>query len=1751
MAVRQGSWLGCQQVLRESEDTATSDGPDAQVQDPVVGSWLRASALASPSPSPVAGDSSDNDVAAGPGSLSEVSTSWRRCAQGLFSAEAGAPASSRAGSFQAEIAQHPQWRPQERRGTGRGRGRGRPKGSRLWREIEASLGLEAAPSPASVPRALPGPSSDDPRASPLSVYASALIECLADDQSSRVARVLIDGLAAAGSGNVCGDAEMQKRDAEMQKLAAKFLFEGGPACSLNALETALEVERRKIKRYFQALAASLLSLQQAVARCMLRQIRISCPSVVVVEFFKWRAYDETPLRLRVRETPCCLLPVLPTTHDSEANVARRLQADTVDSVAAERATLDAAASSSIGVGVGTAKIVQSEFQWGMVLRFGESLVFVHGNMLPWLQSIRSNSAECIKAAILDVIRMPEDLIEDAQHKTHLITTDDHPSNVRAEQSIKAEPGGWNALHLVCDVHKLHGATSKVYDLCPADLSGLVNVSLSVSMATAMGRLRAELKRLLCARLTIYRGDAGADARSYRQGVLEIFGRSCSLDTPDTLVCGLAASGDWKELRKRQRRQQQRHKVLTTLMNGEWRSRHEVQHFVLPGGYEKKEDCLRQICKYVVPALAGTGFRMFPRNRWLNSLESVDAIGLFIACHGLLPDVFQIFASFAEAVNVPIDSAAFLAQAAALPEGSPPENVPHQAPLASDGWQELNRRIKLDSLSFLSSEPLPRLLLVRVVLSPLKDLIVEQHRLSAGWDDIQIHHEVRALAAGGLPAGRRDYRVLLAHDSLATRRCLQELSEIFVSERPWTLLPDDNDMSLSDMVLAGFRMLARAGAAVTQLLLARHRHYPYKTFAVLHSKAAADELANEKRCLLDDWSLSWVTRYPTAEQMRGDEALLCLHAAAVLLRTDISSIECKHASVRRDLNAASLQTWAATLEHVSALHLGRTVRRAFADRWFADQDVGAAGGPQQRPGSRRGRHPKPRKQEQGGGAWRAFVSEHLKGQPKDEGSFARLAELYRNISKEEYHEMYKRGRAAKRARAAGNLKPFGGPAAATGKRLKRMLAHQGDVRDALALPAASGEALAGVADPAALVPLDVRLPEAIPVDFVQEQLAEMRADRDEALGAAQVGRAAISKDMQAFLRGPALPTALERVPALKEHGSDFELKPMPPTPQGSGLFWHGATCRELAMKAFSVHQKHGYAKACEDAWKERHQMFTGDGERVVVPPPARNLKCWKAGVCVCHGDGCLLSQLKRKFEDVVKALYPHKTADREKAMKGFIVVRLHGVIPASMRESLQGSGAADYEQTFWWHVALQYLKPWRPTFLEMEEAEQEEGFIWLAPVRVDSCARWLTLWEALSRLDLDMQWSVTHHVLLKAKLCPGAPGAPQRPLVAASAGDAALAGAVVWHGRHDERLRRKRGRKSKSWLAAQALAPRAAAKARPRASHAQDAQEGQCNASGDEDEDMNGAGDCESELDSDNDDGFDLEEAVGVQDDEQGDEGVAEDADGVMNELLDPVLQLLSDLDATAAESERVRIFRRIQDAVLERDSANSVGQSRDRPDHCEPECESDSSGSSDSSRALSSDCASDILVGSEASACRATSTSEEALADFFDEAQEDATEGHATPDEEASSSQPPASQMVQPGASAAPASAAARDTLQRWVVGAYGELRFDAKGMSITAHCFCPAHFVAGGCRKKRIVKGSTNPSRRAQGRPLGLLTAWLLAADSHSTQLEHSRQSRYSYQERSQAREQLLQMVADVGSLLALERPRFQDEGDEPIGLP
>lgn len=177
--------------------------------------------------------------------------------------------------------------------------------------------------------------------------------------------------------------------------------------------------------------------------------------------------------------------------------------------------------------------------------------------------------------------------------------------------------------------------------------------------------------------------------------------------------------------------------------------------------------------------------------------------------------------------MPIDSAAFLAQAAALPEGSPPENVPHQAPLASDGWQELNRRIKLDSLSFLSSEPLPRLLLVRVVLSPLKDLIVEQHRLSAGWDDIQIHHEVRALAAGGLPAGRRDYRVLLAHDSLATRRCLQELSEIFVSERPWTLLPDDNDMSLSDMVLAGFRMLARAGAAVTQLLLARHRHYPYK------------------------------------------------------------------------------------------------------------------------------------------------------------------------------------------------------------------------------------------------------------------------------------------------------------------------------------------------------------------------------------------------------------------------------------------------------------------------------------------------------------------------------------------------------------------------------------------------------------------------------------------------------------------------------------------------------------------------------------------------------------------------------------------------------------------------------------------------------------------------------------------------------------------------------------------------------------
>jgi hypothetical protein len=111
---------------------------------------------------------------------------------------------------------------------------------------------------------------------------------------------------------------------------------------------------------------------------------------------------------------------------------------------------------------------------------------------------------------------------------------------------------------------------------------------------------------------------------------------------------------------------------------------------------------------------------------------------------------------------------------------------------------------------------------------------------------------------------------------------------------------------------------------------------------------------------------------------------------------------------------------------------------------------------------------------------------------------------------------------------------------------------------------------------------------------------------------------------------------------------------------------------------------------------------------------------------------------------------------------------------------------------------------------------------------------------------------------------------------------------------------------------------------------------------------------------------------------------------------------------------------------------------------------------------------------------------------------------------------------------------------------AHGSIRLYEKLNCFVAECTYPGH---GRCRLTRKSTAHCNPSRYAQGRPLGLLAAWLKAAPSYTSQAEHSNPfvaCSFTFAERVSSRGELSAQPG-YAALAMCERPSRDGEGEEP----
>ena len=212
----------------------------------------------------------------------------------------------------------------------------------------------------------------------------------------------------------------------------------------------------------------------------------------------------------------------------------------------------------------------------------------------------------------------------------------------------------------------------------------------------------------------------------------------------------------------------------------------------------------------------------------------------------------------------------------------PEEVDPEAPLQGGGggeapgdsttWAAIHAEDRKFGLKFCISRPLSKMVMMRITLEPLRMYLCQLFRLAS--TDYGKREEAKLAAAllrGHPPAARR-YPVTEYASGNIDNIFFKALDISFKNDLLWGLVPPV-DQTVAARALA-FRMLARSGAAVEQLLASEHRKAPWLTCLLV--EGSPDLVAKMRAlpdCMLDPWSQEFRRDYPT---LSGEEPLAVLH-----------------------------------------------------------------------------------------------------------------------------------------------------------------------------------------------------------------------------------------------------------------------------------------------------------------------------------------------------------------------------------------------------------------------------------------------------------------------------------------------------------------------------------------------------------------------------------------------------------------------------------------------------------------------------------------------------------------------------------------------------------------------------------------------------------------------------------------------------------------------------------------------------------
>jgi len=521
------------------------------------------------------------------------------------------------------------------------------------------------------------------------------------------------------------------------------------------------------------------------------------------------------------------------------------------------------------------------------------------------------------------------------------------------------------------------------------------------------------------------------------------------------------------------------------------------------------------------------------------------------------------------------------------------------------------------------------------------------------------------------------------------------------------------------------MLSSAGGFLSKLD-EENSDWPHASMQLALDSTMCDVLRKEKPCRLDEWTLEYKEYW--AKQPGGlfsQECRADAMATNKLARDDNVLVEVGHASVRRKIKSASVQTFAAALKDISARFCLQKVRSHSAP--MRSRARAKAIKRRTRIEARKRDAPiKTRRRPRAtGGAWRAFIRRECLG--RNSADFADLAFRYKALSVADKQELKKIGkRATRRGRVMDpNCSTFG-PTKRTIRRQKKQATRAAEV--AATVQQAEEESgppqkkrrcaprLAdGVVD---IVPVTVSMQvSSSEIDRVRHEAAIVQAARTQL----EEHRESQFQDWLATDGKESL-RHVYVTDTLAARAAEFA-----PEPESSmevpfdHLHWRPIAVADrvkTALKSPPSDNTKPLVKlktSLDSLWSAMH----GTVQHVAVPEVTADSgpvhrPCNENHMCVCEGDGAVSEAMHVELSKVLRRACPAKSTSRTALDTGRMFICLQGYRRACGPCDREGYFPLDHECTHWLHATNPNLTTFRFQVEKMHLAGNQGGHIIYIP-----------------------------------------------------------------------------------------------------------------------------------------------------------------------------------------------------------------------------------------------------------------------------------------------------------------------------------------------------------------------------------------------------------------------------------------------------